>query len=413
MAKFSDYTALAAASFATGDLFLISDVSATLSKKVTAATLLEGILGVSTGQMVVASNVLSFGPNGATGPTFQVNGATASAASGLKVTGAASGSGVAVAAIGGTNEALTVDAKGSGAITVGAVSTGNVVLGTTAKTLTVANSSGLVTIAATGLTITSGNATLTSGNLALTSGNATLTSGNLLLSAGTATVTSNSASALAVGRLGATTPGLLVDASTSTCVTGLKVTPAAAAAGLALAVISSGTDEALSVNAKGAGAITVGATSTGNVVVGTSGHTTTFNNSTGAVTILAGGLAVTAGGILSASPTAGVGYGTGAGGVVTQLTSRTTSVVLNTVTGAITLFSAAGSATPFSFTLTNSTIAATDTVVISQKSGTDKYTTQVVTAVGAGSCQITLANASGTTTEQPVFNFTVVKGVAS
>lgn len=116
---------------------------------------------------------------------------------------------------------------------------------------------------------------------------------------------------------------------------------------------------------------------------------------------------------LSASPTAPVGYGAGAGGAVTQLTSRTTGVTLNTPTGAITLFSAAGSATPFSFTLTNSQIGTGDTVTISQKSGTDKYTTQVVTAVGAGSCQITLANASGTTTEQPVFNFTVVKGSAS
>ena len=118
-------------------------------------------------------------------------------------------------------------------------------------------------------------------------------------------------------------------------------------------------------------------------------------------------------GALSTSPTQGVGYTTGAGGAVTQATSRTTGVTLNKVTGAITLVSAAGSATPFSFTLTNSTIGSNDTVHISQKSGTDKYTTQVVTAVAAGSCQITLANASGTTTEQPVFNFAVIKGAVS
>lgn len=117
--------------------------------------------------------------------------------------------------------------------------------------------------------------------------------------------------------------------------------------------------------------------------------------------------------ILSTGATGGVGYATGAGGTVTQATSRTTGVTLNKVTGNIVLVSAAGSATPFSFPLTNSTIAAGDTVVVSQKSGTDKYTTQVVTAVGAGSCQITLANASGTTTEQPVFNFVVIKGVAA
>lgn len=123
-------------------------------------------------------------------------------------------------------------------------------------------------------------------------------------------------------------------------------------------------------------------------------------------------LAVT-GLLTSSSPTAGIGYATGAGGTVTQGSSRTTTVVLNTICGNIVLFSAAGSATPFSFTMTNSAIAVGDVVVISQKSGTDKYTTQVVTATGAGSCQITLANASGTTTEQPVFNFVVIKAVAA
>lgn len=126
-----------------------------------------------------------------------------------------------------------------------------------------------------------------------------------------------------------------------------------------------------------------------------------------------GNISTSGGSIKSASPTAGVGYATGAGGTVTQATSRTTGVTLNTVCGNIVLVSAAGSATPFSFTLTNSAIAAGDVVLLSQKSGTDKYTTQVVTNVAAGSCQITLANASGTTTEQPVFNFVVIKGVAA
>lgn len=119
------------------------------------------------------------------------------------------------------------------------------------------------------------------------------------------------------------------------------------------------------------------------------------------------------GALSSSSPTAGIGYATGAGGAVTQGTSRTTGVTINTPSGAITLFSAAGSATPFSFTVTNSSVAATDVVKISQKSGTDKYTTQEVTATGAGSFQITLANASGTTTEQPVFNFVIIKAVSA
>lgn len=114
----------------------------------------------------------------------------------------------------------------------------------------------------------------------------------------------------------------------------------------------------------------------------------------------------------SSSPTAGVGYNTGAGGAVTQGTGRTTGVTLNTVTGAITLISAAGSATPASFTVTNSAVAATDVIVVNQKSGTDLYEI-FVTAVAAGSFRITSFTTGGTTTETPVFSFAVIKGVAS
>ena len=121
---------------------------------------------------------------------------------------------------------------------------------------------------------------------------------------------------------------------------------------------------------------------------------------------------ITATGSILSSGTAGVGYTTGAGGAVTQGTSRTTGVTLNAPTGAITLVSAAGSATPASFTLTNSAIAATDAIVVNQKSGTDLYEI-FVTAVAAGSCKITSFTTGGTTTEQPVFNFAVIKGAAS
>lgn len=160
------------------------------------------------------------------------------------------------------------------------------------------------------------------------------------------------------------------------------------------------------------GALTVTGAATVSSTLGVTGNVTVNTNKV-VITASSGNIA-SAGSILSTAPTSGgIGYATGAGGTVTQGTSRTTGVTLNTPTGNIVLFSAAGSATPFSFTLTNSNIAAGDTVVLSQKSGTDKYTTQVVTAVAAGSCQITLANASGTTTEQPVFNFNVIKGVAA
>jgi len=114
----------------------------------------------------------------------------------------------------------------------------------------------------------------------------------------------------------------------------------------------------------------------------------------------------------SSTPTA-FGYIAGAGGAVTQGTSRTTGVTSNTPTGAITLFSAAGSATPATFTVTNSTIAATDVVVLSVKSGATNNYSFNVSAVAAGSFNITFWAQSGTATDAPVVNFVVLKGAAS
>ncbi len=133
-----------------------------------------------------------------------------------------------------------------------------------------------------------------------------------------------------------------------------------------------------------------------------------FSNAAG-VNISAGGLTAV-GAILSSAPTAGVGYSTGAGGAVTQATSRTTGVTLDKVCGSIELVSAAGSALYQSFTVTNSTVAATDIIQVCQKSGADKHII-AVTAVAAGSFEITFATTGGLTVEQPVFNFAVIKAV--
>lgn len=151
---------------------------------------------------------------------------------------------------------------------------------------------------------------------------------------------------------------------------------------------------------------TLAVSSTANVV----GNFTVATNKL--VVTAASGNVASAGSILSTSGTGGIGYATGAGGTVTQGTNRTTGVTINKVTGAITLVSAAGSTTPATFTVTNSTVAATDTVLVSQKSGTDLYDISV-SRVAAGEFDITFSTKSGTTTEQPVFNFVVLKGVTS
>ena len=143
-----------------------------------------------------------------------------------------------------------------------------------------------------------------------------------------------------------------------------------------------------------------------------SGPVVSDNGFVGSLTGPVTATTVTATGAITSTGTAGVGYSTGAGGAVTQATSRTTGVTLNKTTGAITLVSAAGSATAATFTVTNSTVAATDVIILNQKSGTDLYDL-TVTAVAAGSFNITFNTTGGTTTEQPVFNFAVIKAVAA
>ena len=81
-------------------------------------------------------------------------------------------------------------------------------------------------------------------------------------------ITSASANALSVGANGSTNPVLNVDASASSVATGIDVVGAAAGSGVELKAISSGTNEALSIDAKGSGALNLNATATGAVVVG-------------------------------------------------------------------------------------------------------------------------------------------------
>jgi len=111
-----------------------------------------------------------------------------------------------------------------------------------------------------------------------------------------------------------------------------------------------------------------------------------------------------------------VGYGTGAGGTVTQATSKSTGVTLNKRCGQITMNNASlAAAAEVSFTFTNSTIAATDVVVTAISSGATAgaYNTHV-DAIAAGSCRISITNFSaGPLSEAIVINFAVIKGVTS
>ena len=112
---------------------------------------------------------------------------------------------------------------------------------------------------------------------------------------------------------------------------------------------------------------------------------------------------------------AGKALGYTTGGAVTQATSKATGVTLNQAAGQITTDDAslAGGA-EVSFTVTNDKVAATDVVAISLQSGasTGTYTVSI-SAVAAGSFDVTLSNVGTTAGEALVLNYAVIKAAAS
>jgi hypothetical protein len=93
----------------------------------------------------------------------------------------------------------------------------------------------------------------------------------LSASGGAPVVSAVSTFSFTVGPNGQTNPTFQVDDSAANCATGLKVTGKAAGSGAALDALSSGVNEALTINAKGSGNVTIGNTSTGTVNIGAAG----------------------------------------------------------------------------------------------------------------------------------------------
>ena len=114
-----------------------------------------------------------------------------------------------------------------------------------------------------------------------------------------------------------------------------------------------------------------------------------------------------------------LGYTTGQGGTATQLTSKSTGVTLNAVSGQITMHNATlGHDTNVQFTLTNSFIDATDVIIVNIKDsvgGSSEYLVGVTT-VASGSCEIMLRNVSNdnnTKSDAVKLQFAVIKAVNS
>ena len=110
--------------------------------------------------------------------------------------------------------------------------------------------------------------------------------------------------------------------------------------------------------------------------------------------------------------TSEIGYAAAAQGAVTQLTSKSTAVTLNTSAGVITMNNASlATATNATFTLNNSIISAKDAVVLTISGGqtTPGSYNVFANALTAGTVSITLRNISGSTlSEAIVINFSIL-----
>ena len=107
------------------------------------------------------------------------------------------------------------------------------------------------------------------------------------------------------------------------------------------------------------------------------------------------------------------GYITGEGGTVTQATSKATAVTLNKKCGQITMNAAAlAAATTVTFVLTNSTIAATDLLVLNHVSGGTAGAYLLNAQAAAGSASINVRNITAASlSEAIVIGFAVIKAV--
>jgi hypothetical protein len=117
------------------------------------------------------------------------------------------------------------------------------------------------------------------------------------------------------------------------------------------------------------------------------------------------------------SASGGVGYGTGAGGTVTQATSKSTAVTLNKTTGRIAMNNAALAAnTAVLFAFNNSLVGVNDLVIVSLNNDIGSQTNYRVNSyiAGAGIVGVILTNVTaGSLSDAVGINFVVIKGASA
>lgn len=159
-----------------------------------------------------------------------------------------------------------------------------------------------------------------------------------------------------------------------------------------------------------------GVTST-DLVLPLSGTVATEAYADGKTTLTQVKAEISTGSNLVTSPTGTIGYGTGAGGTVTQLTSKSTAVTLNKPTGTITMNNAAlAGGGIVTFIVNNSLCNVTDGVYVYGSGTTVNYSNYNIEMYQStnGIFAVKVTNVSGSTlSDAIVIGFVILKGANS
>ena len=232
---------------------------------------------------------------------------------------------------------------------------------------------------------------------------------------GTVTNLTGTASININGTVGATTPA--AGAFTTVSATGTSTVAAVNASASCSIVNGGGNESKLRIGNAAPVTLDIGVynpyfTLAAGVVTTVTNHPLQFGvNNTLVGQFTSTGLAVTG----TLTSVGKLGYATGAGGTVTQATSKATGVTLSKSTGQITLNAAAlASDTTVSFTLTNTVIEAGDILVMNHISAGTAGSYLLNAQSAAGSASINVRNiTAGSLSEAIVIAFAVIKAVTA
>ena len=386
----------------------------------------------STGSVTVSHNTLSNFVVGNVTSTGTVSATVVNDNGNRVVTSVAGSSAISVS---GTAPSLTITNTGVTALTGAATikvsaSTGSITL-TDLGVTNIQPGTGITVNANTGsVTVTNAGVTAFNGSTGNVFGVGSATAGTgISVSASTGSVTITNTGVTAVnGSTGSVLVVNSVNAGTNVAVSATTGSVTVSVPNIGVTAVNGSTGSVLVVSSITAGTGISVSTSTGSVTLTNLGVQTvtgtanqiTASASTGAVTLslpqsIATSSTVQFGGVTASilTATSALGYGTGAGGTVTQTVSASSTVAINKLSGQITLISASRGSGYTTFSVTNTLVQFTDVIHICQQYTGIANTLYIpaIQSVGNGWFSVSVWAQNSTPNEAPVFNFAVIKAV--